>query len=79
MFDATEKEQIKHLFLQKTLALAMIAFDNLAESLIRYDLSEQSQIQGEYLSALSDYIEPYEGYLKQLIDDRFYFFLTAKT
>ncbi|GAK73596.1 50S ribosomal protein L9 ['Chrysanthemum coronarium' phytoplasma] len=78
LFDANEKEQIKHLFLQKTLALAMIAFDNLAESLIRYDLSEQSQIQGEYLSALSDYIEPYEGYLKQLIDDRFLLLLNRQ-
>ncbi|RMI88929.1 50S ribosomal protein L9 [Candidatus Phytoplasma solani] len=78
LFDATEKEAIKQLFSEKALALAMITFDNLEESLIRYDLSDQSQIQGEYLSALSDFIEPYEGYLKQLVDDRFLLLLNRQ-
>ncbi|MBP5835994.1 50S ribosomal protein L9 [Candidatus Phytoplasma meliae] len=78
LFDATEKEEIKQLFLEKTLALSMIAFDNLEESLIRYDLSDQTQIQGEYLSALSDFIEPYEGYLKQLVDNRFLLLLNRQ-
>ncbi|WP_349402076.1 LSU ribosomal protein L9p [Candidatus Phytoplasma solani] len=78
LFNATEKENIKQLFRDKSLALAMITFDNLEESLIRYDLSDQSQIQGEYLSALSDFIEPYEGYLKQLIDDRFLLLLNRQ-
>ncbi|CAM11484.1 Exopolyphosphatase-related protein [Candidatus Phytoplasma australiense] len=71
LFNASEKEEVKQLFRDKSLALAMITFDHLEESLIRYDISEQSQIKGEYLRALSDFIDPYEGYLKQLLDDRF--------
>ena len=69
-FDITEKENIKALYENHLPALAIITFDNLEESIVGLDISLQSQIQGEYLRALSDWIEQYEGYLKQLVDDR---------
>ncbi|MFP7699529.1 MAG: 50S ribosomal protein L9 [Candidatus Phytoplasma pyri] len=71
LFNVTEKEQIKKLYYQKTPALSILSFDNLEESLIHYDLSEQSHIQGQYLTVISEFAENYEGYLKKLFDNRF--------
>ncbi|MFR0367911.1 50S ribosomal protein L9 [Candidatus Phytoplasma palmae] len=71
LFNVTEREKIKKLYYQKTPALIFLSFDNLDNSLRNCDLSEQSQIKVEYLSALSDFFEIYESYLKQLSEDKF--------
>ncbi|WP_334330821.1 50S ribosomal protein L9 [Candidatus Phytoplasma prunorum] len=71
LFNVTEKEQIKKLYYQKTPALSILSFDNLEESLVRYDLSEQTHIQGQYLTVISEFAENHEGYLKKLFDNRF--------
>ncbi|MDC9031789.1 50S ribosomal protein L9 [Columbia Basin potato purple top phytoplasma] len=71
LFNVTEREQIKEIYNQKTPTLIFVSFDNLDNSFKKLDLSEQSQIKVEYLSALSDFFEIYESYLKQLSDDKF--------
>ncbi|MDO8059104.1 50S ribosomal protein L9 ['Crotalaria aegyptiaca' phytoplasma] len=71
LFDVTQREKIQILYHQATPALIFLSFDNLENSLKNLDFSEQSQIKVEYLSAISDFFEIYESYLKQLSDDKF--------
>lgn len=78
LFNVTEQEQIKHLYYQNTPALSILSFDNLEESLMNYDLSEQTNIQGQYLTVLSDFVEAYDGYLKKLFDNRFLLLLNKE-
>ncbi|MDV3205374.1 MAG: 50S ribosomal protein L9 [Weeping tea tree witches'-broom phytoplasma] len=78
LFNVTEREQIKNLYHQTTPALVFLSFDHLENSLKNWDFSEQSQIKAEYLSTISDFIELYQGYLKQLSDDKFLLLLTRK-
>ncbi|EMR14486.1 MULTISPECIES: 50S ribosomal protein L9 [16SrII (Peanut WB group)] len=71
LFDATQREKVQTLYHRSTPALIFLSFDNLENSLKNLDFSEQSQIKVEYLSAISDFFEIYETYLKQLSDDKF--------
>ncbi|QTX02884.1 50S ribosomal protein L9 [Candidatus Phytoplasma luffae] len=71
LFDTTEREYIKKLYKNKTPTLIFVSLDNLENSLKNLDISEQSQIKVEYLSALSDFFDIYDSYLKQLSDDKF--------
>ncbi|MEZ0180120.1 50S ribosomal protein L9 ['Camptotheca acuminata' phytoplasma] len=70
-FNVSERENIKTLYRQKTPVLIHLSFDNLENSLKNLDFSEQSQIKVEYLGALSDFFEIYDGYLNQISDDKF--------
>ncbi|PQP79786.1 50S ribosomal protein L9, partial [Candidatus Phytoplasma phoenicium] len=78
LFNVTEREKVKTLYHQKTPTFIFLSFDNFENSLKDYDLSEQSQIKVEYLSALSDFFDVYENYLKQLTDDKFLLLLTRQ-
>ncbi len=78
LFNVTEREQIKSLYHKKTPVLVFLSFDNIEDSLKNWDFSEQSQIKAEYLSVLSDFVELYEGYLKQLSDDKFLLLLNRQ-
>ncbi|MDV3196121.1 MAG: 50S ribosomal protein L9 [Candidatus Phytoplasma stylosanthis] len=71
IFDVTEKAKINKLYYDKTPTWIFLSFDNLENSLKDLDLSEKSQMKVEYLSALSDFFEIYDSYLKQLSDDKF--------
>lgn len=78
VFNVTEREKIKNLYFEETPVLVFLSFDNLENALKDCDLSEQSQIKVEYLSALSDFIEIYESYLRQLSEDKFLLLLNRK-
>ncbi|CCV64831.1 50S ribosomal protein L9 [Alteracholeplasma palmae J233] len=78
LFDVTEQEKIKEVYQKNLPAVALITFDNLEESVVGLDISEQSQIKSEYLGALSDWVESYSGYLKQLVDDRLLLLITRE-
>ncbi|RAM57992.1 bifunctional signaling protein/50S ribosomal protein L9 [Candidatus Phytoplasma oryzae] len=78
LFNVTEREKIKNLYNKKTSALIFLSFDNFENSLKNCDLSEQSQIKVEYFSALCDFNDVYEGYLKQFSDDRFLLLLNRQ-
>ncbi|MDV3166832.1 MAG: 50S ribosomal protein L9 [Vigna little leaf phytoplasma] len=78
LFNVTEREKIKKLYYQQTPTVIFLSFDNFENSLKNCDLSEQSQIKVEYLSALSDFFDTYENYLKQLSDDKFLLLLNRQ-
>lgn len=69
LFDVTEREQVKELYEQKIPAMGLIYFDNLDESLANLDVSEQSSIKGEYLSAIDDWLTKYDAYLRPFAED----------
>lgn len=77
LFNATEKENIKHKYQSQLPALGFIYFDNLAESLAGLDVSEQSSLKGSYLAAVDDWLTKYNSYLKPYSDDKI-MFLTYK-
>ncbi|WP_153369004.1 50S ribosomal protein L9 [Candidatus Phytoplasma sacchari] len=78
LFNTTEREKIKKLYNQNTSSLIFISFDNFENSMKKCDLAEQSQIKVEYFSALYDFNEIYEGFLKQFTDDKFLLLLNRQ-
>lgn len=74
LFDATEREEVKLKYLNQIPALGVIYLDNLDETLASLDVSEQSSIKGEYLSAINDWLVKYDGYLRPFTDDGLIFF-----
>lgn len=73
LFDVTDREIIKTKYNEQLPAMGIMYLDNLAEALGNLDVSEQSSIRGEYLSAIDDWITSHRGYLKLYGDDRLVF------
>src|SRR5690554_5380298 len=78
LFDATEREKIKERYESKIPAMGVVYLDNLDESLASLDVSEQSSIKGEYLSAIDDWLTKYDGYLRPFTDDGLIFLTTRE-
>lgn len=70
LFNVTDKENIKDKYQARIPALAIIYLDNLDESLAQLDVSEQSAFKGEYLAAIADWANRYDGHLKPYSDER---------
>lgn len=70
LFNITEREKIKTRYQNRIPALGIIYLDNLDESLSQLDVSEQSSLKGEYLAAIADWVNRYDGYLKPYSDER---------
>ncbi len=72
LFNVTERERLKDDFVKHLPALGIINLDNFEENVSSFDISEQSSIKGEYLSAIADWVEEYHGYLKPYGDNRLF-------
>jgi ribosomal protein L9 len=70
LFNVTERESIKERYQNQIPALGIIYLDNLDESLGSLDVSEQSSLKGEYLAAIADWANKYNGFLKPYGDER---------
>lgn len=73
LFDVTDREVIKTKYNEQLPAMGIMYLDNLDEALASLDVSEQSSIRGEYLSAIDDWVTSHKGYLKPYSDDRLIF------
>jgi len=63
-FDVTEREDLRTHFLNSRPALAIIALDNLDDSLNAFDVSEKSNLRGEYLGEISDFAAKHKAYIQ---------------
>ncbi len=70
LFDVTEQEVIKKRYKEQVPALGVVYLDNLDEVLSSLDVTEQSNLKGEYLSAIADWVNKYGGFLKPYGDER---------
>lgn len=70
LFDVTEREKIKKLYKNRQTALGIIYLDNIEESLQNYDVYEKSNIKGEYLGVITDWVNEHKGYLRFYTEDR---------
>jgi ribosomal protein L9 len=78
LFNATERESVKQRYLDHLPALGIIYLDNLDESLSSLDVLEQSSLKGEYLAAIADWANKYDGFLKPYDDERLIIILYRK-
>ncbi|MDO9628401.1 MAG: 50S ribosomal protein L9 [Acholeplasmataceae bacterium] len=70
LFNVTEREHVKQRYQDQIPALGIIYLDNLDEALGSMDVSEQSSLKGEYLAAIADWANKYDGFLKPYADER---------
>ena len=70
LFDATERARVKAAYDARVPVLAILNLDNLEDTLATLDVSEQSSLKGEYLSAISDWAAKHDSYLKPYGEER---------
>ncbi len=70
LFNVTDRELVKQKYHEQIPALGIIYLDNLDEALGSLDVSEQSSLKGEYLAAIADWANKYNGFLKPYADER---------
>lgn len=78
LFNVTDRELVRRKATEQTISLGIVYLDNLDESLSSMDVSDQSSLKGEYLGAINDWIDKYEGYLKPFSEGRLIFITTRK-
>lgn len=78
LFSATEREAVKQRYQDHLPALGIIYLDNLDEALASLDVLEQSSLKGEYLAAIADWANKYDGFLKPYDDERLIVILYRK-
>lgn len=78
LFNVTSRENVKEEYIQNLPALGIINLDNFEENIQSFDISEQSSIKGEYLSAIADWVEEFNGYLKPYGDNRLVLMIKRK-
>jgi len=78
LFNVTDRETVKQRYNEQIPALGIIYLDNLDEALGSMDVSEQSSLKGEYLAAIADWANKYNGFLKPYSDERLVVVLSRK-
>lgn len=78
LFNVTEREMVKQRYQDHLPALGIIYLDNLDEALASLDVLEQSSMKGEYLAAIADWANKYDGFLKPYDDERLVIILYRK-
>lgn len=78
LFNQTERETVKQLYQDHLPALGIIYLDNLDEAISSLDVLEQSSLKGEYLAAIADWANKYDGFLKPYDDERLVVMLYRK-
>ena len=75
LFNATEREQIRQKYFDRTPVLGLIALDNIEMETKSFDLQEIASLRGQYLGEISEWTERYNAYLKSYDDDSLMFIL----
>lgn len=70
LFDVTAREEIRQKYKNRSTALGILYLDNVEEALQGFDIYERSNIRGEYLGVITDWINEHDGYLKLYMEDR---------
>lgn len=70
LFDVTTREDIKLKYQNRSTAFGVLYLDNVEEALSGFDIYERSNIRGEYLGIITDWIQEHKGYLKLYTEDR---------
>ena len=70
LFDVSEREKIKKKYDERIACIGIIEIDNLEESLKRYDMQEKTNLRGQILGEVSDWISAYKCYLQSSADDK---------
>lgn len=70
LFDVTTREDIKEKFQNRSTAFGVLYLDNVEEALSGFDIYERSNIRGEYLGIITDWIQEHKGYIKLYTEDR---------
>ncbi len=70
LFDVTEREEIKKRYYDRAPALGILHLDNVEEALQGFDLYERSNIRGEYLGVITDWINDHHGFIKLYTEER---------
>lgn len=78
LFNVTDRETVKQRYSEQIPALGIMYLDNLDEALGSMDVSEQSSLKGEYLAAIADWANKYNGFLKPYSDERLVVVLSRK-
>ncbi len=78
LFNVSEREMVKQRYMDHLPALGIIYLDNLDEALASLDVLEQSSLKGEYLAAIADWANKYDGFLKPYDDERLIIILYRK-
>ena len=78
LFNVTSRENVKKEFIQNLPAIGIMNLDNFEDNMANFDISEQTSIKGEYLSAIADWVEEYGGYLKPYGDNRMVMLIKRK-
>ncbi len=71
-FDVTQREETLQRYKNRITAFAIIDIDNLEESLKRYDMQEQSNIRGQILGVISDWLHNNGCCLETLSNDQMF-------
>lgn len=69
-FDETEREDIKDKYERRSTALGVIYLDNVEEALQSFDIYEKSNIRGEYLGIITDWVSEHNGFLRLYTEDK---------
>ncbi|WP_162146876.1 50S ribosomal protein L9 [Acholeplasma granularum] len=78
LFNVSSREAVKREYQNNLPAIGIMNLDNFEENMTNFDISEQTSIKGEYLSAIADWVEEYSGYLKPYGDNRMVMLLKRK-
>jgi ribosomal protein L9 len=70
LFNVTDREKMKVRYEEQIPALGIIFMDNLDEAIGSMDVQVQSSLKGEYLAAIADWANKYDGFLKPYSDER---------
>src|SRR5690606_36462534 len=74
----TSRENVKLEFIKNLPAIGILNLDNFEDNMTNFDISEQTSIKGEYLSAIADWVDEYNGYLKPYGDNRMVMLIKRK-
>lgn len=69
-FDVTQREEIIKRYNARITAVGIVGIDNLEESLKRFDVQEKTNLRGQILGEISDWVGNYNCYLQSVSNDR---------
>lgn len=69
-FDVTKREETTRRYNARITVIGIIGLDNLEESLKRFDMQEKTNLRGQILGEISDWVDNYGCYLQTLSNDR---------
>lgn len=78
-FDVTKREQTIKRYNSRITSIGIIGLDNLEESLKRFDMQEKTNIRGQILGEISDWVEQYNCYLQTLSNERMLFIMDRES